>query len=145
MLSDVLKQAFFEGYDRLNGNVTAAARELGLNKNTAAGWARMAGLKGRGGTGAGPHPRKAEYFQLRQSGKNRREAATHVGVNERTARDWDQGIRKSSNQRRYPDGRVINYKTGMITFAAATTSDASMHSIEADLHPRFLGSSRTRV
>ena len=50
-----VKDAFFAVFDRV-GSTAAAARELGLNRFTCAGWVRKAGLKGRGKRGAGPHP-----------------------------------------------------------------------------------------
>ncbi|XWO18325.1 helix-turn-helix domain-containing protein [Paenarthrobacter nitroguajacolicus] len=41
-------------------------------------------------------------------------------MNIRTARDWDQGIRKSSNRRIYPDGRVVEYNQGVSILPAVT-------------------------
>jgi IS30 family transposase len=67
----------------------------------------------------------------------RRDAAAQVGVNVRTARDWDQGIRKIGNARLHADGRRIDYKTGVITYADTSQSPA-VSALEADLHPRFL-------
>ena len=118
-----LREAFFEALDQVDGNVTAAARQVGANQHTAAGWARKAGMRGRGLPGNGPHPRKGEYFQLRAAGVRRRDAVAWVGVNERTARDWDQGIRHTGNSRVYPDGTRIDYNTGMTTVVAAPGPD----------------------
>ncbi|MFP5290057.1 MAG: helix-turn-helix domain-containing protein, partial [Actinomycetes bacterium] len=95
------------------GSVQVAARELGVNANTAYGWARQAGK--RSIRQARPDPRRAEFARLRASGKTRREAATAVGIHTRTARDWDRGIRKSRNSRFYPDGRRVDYATGRTT------------------------------
>ncbi|MGH3379914.1 MAG: IS30 family transposase [Actinoallomurus sp.] len=67
----------------------------------------------------------------------RRDAAAQVGVNVRTARDWDQGIRKIGNVRLHADGRRIDYKTGVITYAD-TSRPPAVSALEADLHPRFL-------
>lgn len=133
MLISELKRVFFEAYDRLDGNVTAAAQAVGANRNTAAGWARNAGLKGRGRPGTGPHPCRAEYEQLRAVGTSRRQAAAIVGVHMRTAQDWDKGIRKARDRRYYPDGRIVDYKTGM-----TTQQRIPLAAIEAVLHPRFL-------
>jgi IS30 family transposase len=113
------KKAFFEVFDRLR-STTAAAKELGLNSNTCAGWVRRAGLRSQGTPGNGPHPGKEEFFRLRKTGLSRNEAARSVGVNIRTARDWDQGIRKSSNRRIYPDGRVVEYNQGVSILPAMT-------------------------
>ncbi|MET9733587.1 IS30 family transposase [Streptomyces sp. NPDC006458] len=67
----------------------------------------------------------------------RRDAAARVGVHERTARDWDRGIRKIGNARFHPDGRRIDYTTGMSS-NVAVTSMPSAAAVEAELHPRFL-------
>lgn len=133
---EVLKSKFFEALDRENGSVTGAARAVGVSRHTAASWARKAGVRGRGKPGTSGHPGRAEYERLRASGVRRGTAAAQVGVNERTARDWDQGIRQIGNKRLYPNGRLIDYKTGVITILAP--SEASLASVEAKLHPRFL-------
>ncbi|MFV0634290.1 IS30 family transposase [Demequina sp.] len=67
----------------------------------------------------------------------RKDAAAQVGVNERTARDWDKGVRRLGRARLYPDGRRIDYKTGVTTYESAG-AQPSISVIEADLHPRFL-------
>ncbi|WP_395298423.1 IS30 family transposase [Kitasatospora hibisci] len=67
----------------------------------------------------------------------RRDAAARVGVHERTARDWDRGIRKIGNARLYPDGRRIDYTTGM-TSTVSSKATPSLAAVEAELHPRFL-------
>ena len=56
---------------------------------------------------------------------------------ERTARDWDRGIRKIGNARLHPDGRRIDYKTG-VTTTDADSSEPSLAAVEAGPHPRFL-------
>ncbi|GEE02034.1 hypothetical protein nbrc107696_24800 [Gordonia spumicola] len=58
-------------------------------------------------------------------------------VNERTARDWDRGVRKSHDARTYPDGRRVDYKSGVTTFVAPASS-SPLTILEAVLHPRFL-------
>ncbi|WP_442811097.1 IS30 family transposase [Streptomyces sp. NBC_01217] len=78
-----------------------------------------------------------EYDRLRASGVRQREAAALVGVHERTARDWDRGIRKSNGARLHPDGRRIDYKTGVTTTSAASR-EPSVAAVEAELHHRFL-------
>jgi transposase, IS30 family len=132
-----LKARFFEALDRESGSISGAARAVGVNPATAFGWARKAGVRGRGKTGTSGHPGRAEYERLRASGVPRRDAAVQVGVHERTARDWDRGIRKIGNARLHPDGRRIDYTTGM-TSTAAVTSAPSVAAVEAELHSRFL-------
>ena len=108
--------AFFLAFERL-GSKAAAAAELGFNLGTAARWNRVKGVGGRA-----PHPRRDEYAKLRASGVHRREAALRIGVNIRTAQDWDLGIRHVSNKRIRPDGRVIDYTSGMTTLLPAVPS-----------------------
>lgn len=136
MVSAELRERFFEALNGAHGSITAAAGAVGVNRNTAFGWARKAGVRGHGKSGTGGHPRRAEYHVLRESGVSRREAAVCVGVNVRTARDWDAGVRKIGNARLHPDGRRIDYKTGVTTFVA--TSSVPLTAVEAVLDPRFL-------
>lgn len=104
------------------GNVRVAALELGVNANTAYGWARQAGKRsvrlGR------VDPRQAEFTRLRAAGLTQREASAQVGVHERTARDWEKGVRKSRRSRFYPDGRRVNYATGEVTMESMTNPPA---------------------
>jgi transposase len=101
------------------GSVRVAARELGVNENTAYGWARAAGK--RSVRQARRDPRQDEFARLRAAGRSRREAASEVGIHERTARDWDRGIRKSRNSRFYPDGRRVDYSSGRTTMETMTS------------------------
>ncbi|WP_444850807.1 IS30 family transposase [Mycobacterium sp. P7213] len=48
-------------------------------------------------------------MELIAAGWSTARAAREVGVNQRTARDWRQGIRHTHNMRIYPDGRVVDY------------------------------------
>lgn len=68
----VLKARFFEALDRTDGGITAAARAVGVNRNTAFGWARQAGVRGRGKPRRPGHPGRAEYERLRAAGVRRR-------------------------------------------------------------------------
>lgn len=137
MVSTELKAKFFEALDRHDGNISAAARAVGADRGTAFSWARKAGVRGRGKSGTSGHPGRAEYERLRAAGLRRADAVAQVGVHERTARDWDRGIRKIGNARLHSDGRWIDYNTGVIT-TVDTRSTPSLAAVEADLHPRFL-------
>lgn len=103
------------------GSVTLAARALDINPNTAFSWARKAGFRSTGRRPARPDPRQHEFTRLRSAGFSPREAAAQIGIHPRTARDWDRGIRKSGNSRRYPDGRRVHYTTGRVTMESMTT------------------------
>ncbi len=111
-----LKAQFLVLMDEI-GSVAVVARRLGVNQNTAYGWARQAGLS----TQRLGHHGKAEYMQLREQGLTQREAASRVGVNIRTVRDWEHGARRSRNSRFYPDGRRVNYATGETTMEFMTS------------------------
>ncbi len=45
MVSGELKARFFEALDAESGSILAAARVVGVNQNTAYGWARKAGIR----------------------------------------------------------------------------------------------------
>ena len=124
-----MKAAFFASFDR-TGSVTVSAAEVGVGRSLAAGWTRAAGVRSRRQyTG---HPGRGEYERLRAGGATRRAAAASVGVNVRTAQDWDKGIRKVNSRRLHPDGRVVDYAAGTITH------QPSLPAVEKVLHHRFL-------
>lgn len=129
-VSAELKAKFVEIFDRV-GSVAAAAREAGVSRNTAYGWARRAGLRSK--PISRRHPRRDEYERLRKQGVARRRAAWQVGVNERTAKDWDWGVRKSGSSRTYRDGRRVDYNTGVVTQVPP-----SLTALDKELHSRFL-------
>ena len=131
---DAVRQEFLDRLDVV-GSVTAVARELGVNRNTAFGWARQAGRRSM--RMARRHPRRGEYEQLRAQGVPRRTAAGQVGVNERTAKDWDYGVRKGRNARTYPNGLRVDYAMGTITMVDVNSS-TELPALDKQLHPRFL-------
>jgi IS30 family transposase len=59
-----------------------------------------------------------------------------VGIHERTAKDWDRGVRRTMNARVYPDGRRVDYSTGRTTMVSVTESSSS--SIPAAIGTRLL-------
>jgi len=125
-----LKEKFFEIFDRV-GSVTVAARQVGVACSTACVWVRKAGR--RSTRPSRPHPRRGEYELLRGQGMARRQAAQRVGINLRTAKDWDRGVRKSRGVRTYPGGRWVDYNTGVMTQVAP-----SLAVLDKQLHSRFL-------
>jgi IS30 family transposase len=126
-----LREEFLARFDVV-GSATAVAGEMGINRHTAAGWVRQAGKRSLGRPGPGRHPARDEFERLRGQGVARAEAARVVGVNIRTARDWDRGVRKIGNSRVYPDGRRVDYTTGMITMRQPLAQ------VEKVLHERFV-------
>lgn len=137
MHSSELRDQFFEALSLEGGNIAVAARAVGVPVNTGYLWARRAGVRGGGNPFWRGHPGRADYERLRASGVRRLDAARQAGVNERTARDWERGIRKVRNARLHPDGRRVDYNTGVTTYVDGTQSPP-MRALEAALHPRFL-------
>lgn len=140
MSFEELKAAFLAAVDECDGNLRAAAQLVGANPNSVYAWAREAGVQGRGksvGCSRG-HPRRGEYEQLRKAGVPRSRAAAQVGVNIRTARDWDQGVRKLGNSRLYPDGRRIDYSTGQVTMVDVNPAGPGIGDLTRELDPRYL-------
>ena len=86
------------------------ARELGYVRVTCYKWAHQAGIF----TGKDVSDERQEFLRLRSEGVSRREAAEQVGVDKRTAQDWDKGIRQFYGGRVYPDGRVVKYRPAEI-------------------------------
>ncbi len=118
------------------GSVTVVARELEVNQNTAFGWARKAG---RSSTRLPRrHPQRDEYERLRAEGVAQSVAARRVGINERTAHDWDRGVKKAGATRTYPDGRRVDYAAGTVTMGGVTTPAVGLTVLERQLHPRYL-------
>ncbi|WP_371604821.1 helix-turn-helix domain-containing protein [Streptomyces sp. NBC_01220] len=98
-------------------------------------------------TGHPGHPGREEFKKLRARGVPRREAAQQVGVNPRTAKDWDNGVLRTGNTRVYPDGQRVNYTTGTVTMSGVIIkAPVGLKSLEKKLHPRFLSlSERERI
>ena len=119
--SALLRAQFLSLMDEV-GSVSEVARRLGINRNTAFGWARQAGLSSQ----RVGHHRKADYLQLREQGLTQREAAARVGVHIRTGRDWENGVRRSRNSRFYPDGRRVDYTSGETTMESMTSLLSSL-------------------
>lgn len=128
----VLLRAWFLARFAVVGSVQAVAVELGVRRQLGSEWVRREGLRSRRPT----HPDQAEFFRLRRGGVPRSEAARAVGVHERTAADWDRGIRKRKHARLYPDGRDVDYQTGQTTMV--NMSEVSVPVLERRLHARFL-------
>ncbi|WP_306867649.1 IS30 family transposase, partial [Arthrobacter bambusae] len=73
---------------------------------------------------------------------SRSEAITAVGVNPKTAREWERGIRKSGGRRIYPDGRIVDYKRGVTTMTSSTGTPGvvpvQVSALEKPIDPRYL-------
>ena len=95
------------------GSVNAAAKASGISH----AWARRVlvdkGLISKERQPYGKPAARARLFELLALGWSAGQAAREVGVSERTARDWRDGIRKVGNTRIRPDGTVIHYSDSM--------------------------------
>jgi len=69
-----------------------------------------------GRVSAQPRPRgkaaaRARFRELVGQGWSSARAAREVGVNERTARDWRNGVHRANNTRTYPNGVVVDSRS----------------------------------
>jgi transposase len=94
----------------IRGNVSAVARELRYVRVTCSKRAHQAGIF----TGKDVSDQRQELLRLRSEGVSRHDAAQRVGVDKRTAQDWDKGIRRFYGRRVHPDGRVVKYRSAEI-------------------------------
>ena len=126
----------------IRGNVSAVARELGYVRVTCYKWAHQAGIF----TGKDVSDKREEFLRLRSEGVSRRQAAEEVGVDKRTAQDWDKGIRQFYGGRVYPDGRVVKYRPAEILANVKNPRNTYGHNdnrdvlerLERSISPRFL-------
>jgi IS30 family transposase len=94
------------------GSVNQAAKACGLSHGFARQLLVVQGLVPVERQPLGKPEAKRRFFELLASGWSATGAAREVGVDERTGRDWRQGIRKVGNTRVLADGTVIDYTTG---------------------------------
>ena len=127
----MLKESFFKIFDRV-GSVSVAAREAGENPGARFGlgrsWARVSLDASSASASASCRVRTASHA----GGCPATRGEEQVGINLRTAKDWDRGVRKTRGARTYRDGPRVGYNTGVTPMAASLTA------LERELHPRFL-------
>ncbi|BDX32662.1 hypothetical protein TUM20985_32090 [Mycobacterium antarcticum] len=93
-------------------SVNAAAKSCGVSHSLARRLLVAEGLVGDVRQPVGKPDAKSRFFELLSTGWSASRAAREVGVNERTARDWRDGIRRVGKTRVHPDGTVTDYATG---------------------------------
>jgi transposase, IS30 family len=126
----------------IRGNVSAVARELGYVRVTCYKWAHQAGIF----TGKDVSDQREEFLGLRSAGVSRRDAAEQVGVDKRTAQDWDKGIRQFYGGRVYADGRIVKYRSAQILTNVRNPRNTygrndnriELERLERSISPRFL-------
>ena len=104
------------------GSIKAAGKASGIAASTAR---RVLVADGLVDEARRPHKKvqaKRRFLELVDSGWSARRAAREVGINERTGRDWRDGIRKGRNTRIHPDGTVVDYTTGSRYTSAVITT-----------------------
>ncbi|WP_427016413.1 transposase [Pseudarthrobacter sp. P1] len=69
------------------GSVSAAAKQLGLNRSTCSNWAIDAGMASK--CLRRPSEKQLHYLRLRQEGAGRRDAALAVGASKQSSYNWD--------------------------------------------------------
>lgn len=123
------------------GNVSAVARELGLNRVSCYVWAPKAGIF----MAAYSDAKRQEFLRLRREGVSRREAAGRLGIEAHQALDWDNGIRVFSKGRIYPDGRIVLYRPAEIRANVKNPRTAwvqgervALARVEQIIDPRYL-------
>ncbi len=104
---DFVRSVFIE-----TGSMRAAAKAAGVSPSVVRRLLVEAGLVGAGKTVQDRSVLKARFLELSKLGWSAARAAREVGVNERTARDWRDGVRKVGNKRVHRDGTVVDYTTG---------------------------------
>ncbi|NMR32523.1 IS30 family transposase, partial [Arthrobacter sp. SF27] len=83
------KAAFLAVLERV-GNISVAAREVGVKRSQGESWALAAGVENVRQSRA---EKQAEYTRLREEGATQKAASAVVGVNRRVGYDWDQAAR----------------------------------------------------
>jgi IS30 family transposase len=91
------------------GSINQAAAANGISHSSARKLLVAAGLVPARRRSRGKAAARAQFLEFVGQGWSTARAAREVGVHERTARDWRDGIRQSGNTRVRPDGTVIDY------------------------------------
>jgi len=95
------------------GSINQAATAAGISHSFARKLLVAAGLVDPVRQPRGKAAARERLLELLAQGWSTTRAAEEVGVHERTARDWRDGICKNRNTRVLADGTVIDYTTGM--------------------------------
>jgi IS30 family transposase/transposase-like protein len=118
----------------VTGSINQAAKAAGVSH-----WLARRLLVAEGQVSSSRQPRgkaaaRSRFFELLESGWSTARAAREVGVNERTARDWRDGICKIRNTRVLADGTVIDYTTGTRYTRPVNTTLAAAPAVISDRH-----------
>ena len=118
------------------GSITQAAKAVGVSHPTARRLLVEQGLVSQDRSPCGKAEARARFLELIAEGWSATRAAREVGVNERTGRDWRDGIRHVNKTRIHPDGTVVDYATGTRYIPAVTTTHRD--GVPAPISDRYL-------
>lgn len=125
----------FLGLLREIGNVSAAARQLGLNPSTCFNWARAAGLVSVGTRG--PSAKQIHYLRLRQEGAGRRDAALAVGASKPSSYNWDRQQAAKDTSAAQGQAGDLPYKQEVRTTFAEPSAPAAAPELTAAAVPEL--------
>ena len=121
------------------GSINKAAQAGGVSHGVARRLLVAQGLVAAARQPRGKAEAKRRFFELLEAGWSAARAAREVGVDERTARDWRDGICKIGNTRVHPDGTVIDYTTGTrYTRSVNATKSPRMGAATPEISVRYL-------
>jgi transposase, IS30 family len=95
-----------------SGSINQAAKSCGVSHGVARRILVAAGLVDAQKQPWGKADAKRRFLELTGQGWSAARAAREVGANERTGRDWRDGVRRVGNTRVHRDGTVVDYATG---------------------------------
>lgn len=134
------KAEFFKRL-KASGNVAQVAKELGFVRVTCYKWAHQAGIF----TGTDTRAKRAQFKALRAGGVPRGKAAQQIGVDQRSAQDWDKDIKQLTGGRIYFDGPIIRYRQSAILKTVKNSRKAytrgtpvDVERLETPIDSRFL-------
>jgi IS30 family transposase len=124
------------------GSVNRAAKAAGVSHSVARRVLVEAGVVSPVKQPYGKASARQRFHELIAQGWSAARAAREVGVNERTARDWRDGIRKTSTGRARPDGTIVDYRAGTRYKSAVTEISSAGPGVISDrylsLHDRLV-------
>jgi IS30 family transposase len=95
-----------------SGSINQAAAAAGVSHGAARRILVGAGLVPAVAQARGNRAARERFAELVEQGWSTVRAAREVGVHPRTGRDWRRGVRRSSGTRIYPDGTVVDSRSG---------------------------------
>jgi IS30 family transposase len=113
------------------GSVSAAAKQLGLNRSTCSNWAIDAGMAST--SLRRPSAKQIHYLRLRQEGAGRRNAALAVGASKQSSYQWDRQQAAKDTAAAAAEGHAgdLPYKQEVTTTFAEPSAPAAAPELPA--------------